>query len=261
MSNRRNKTRTMRTTQVTLGVVVTALALALLSSSSSCTAPVASGDHASRASDSVDADRALKLLMEGNERFVAGHRLSRDEPGRRAELARSQHPIAVIVSCSDSRVPPEIVFDQTLGDLFDVRTAGHVVGDLELGSIEYAAEHLHTPLIVVLGHQRCGAVTAAVSAAGHDPGDAEGHIAAIVKAIGPAVDHSKSLAGDAVENAMRANVRETVRQLRTSDPILSHLVHDGKLKVVGGRYDLDSGKVEILPADAAAAAAAADTHK
>jgi carbonic anhydrase len=243
---------------VTRAVVFAALALAILSSS--CTAPVVSGNNVPKASDSVDADRALKLLMEGNERFVAGHRLSRDEPGRRAELAKSQHPIAVIVSCSDSRVPPEIVFDQTLGDLFDVRTAGQVVGDLELGSIEYAAEHLHTPLIVVLGHQRCGAVTAAVSAAASpDPGDGEGHIAAIVKAISPAVAHSRSLPGDAVENAMRANVRETVRHLRSSDPILSHLVHDGKLKIVGGRYDLDSGKVEILPV--AADVAADDVHK
>jgi carbonic anhydrase len=225
----------------------------MLSSSSSCTAPaVVPGSNPAKAPDSVDADRALKLLMEGNERFIAGHRLSRDEPGRRTELAKSQHPIAVVVSCSDSRVPPEIVFDQTLGDLFDVRTAGHVVGDLELGSIEYAAEHLHTPLILVLGHQRCGAVTAAVSAAGadHASGQDEGHITAIVKAIGPAVAQTKSQPGDAVENAMRANVRETVQRLRSSDPILSHLVHEGKLKVVGGRYDLDSGKVEILPAAA-----------
>jgi carbonic anhydrase len=156
----------------------------------------------------------------------------------------TQKPIAVIVSCSDSRVPPELVFDQGLGDLFDVRTAGHVVGDMELGSIEYAAEHLGTPLIVVLGHERCGAVTAAVSG-----GEAPGHIPAVVKAIAPAVAETKSAGGDAVENAMRANVRDTVRALRSSDPVLSHLVHEGKLKVVGGRYDLDTGQVEILADD------------
>jgi carbonic anhydrase len=189
----------------------------------------------------VEADRALQMLTEGNGRFVAGRRMVRDEPKRRQELATSQAPIAVIVSCSDSRVPPELVFDQGLGDLFDVRTAGHVVGDMELGSIEYAAEHLGTRLVVVLGHARCGAVTAAVSG-----GEAPGHIPAVVKAIAPAVAETKSHPGDAVENAVRANVRDTVRALRSSDPVLSHLVHDGKLKIVGGRYDLDTGRVEFL---------------
>src|SRR3954471_10120329 len=118
--------------------------------------------HSSSAAP-VDADQALHQLMAGNKRFVAGHLRTRDEPPRRVELANGQKPVAVIVSCSDSRVPPELVFDQDLGDIFVVRTAGQVVGDLELGSIEYAVEHLGTRLIVVLGHARCGAVMAAVN--------------------------------------------------------------------------------------------------
>ena len=194
----------------------------------------------------VDANAMLQLLVDGNRRFVEGHLRARDELPRRRELVNGQKPIAVIVSCSDSRVPPELVFDQDLGDVFVIRTAGEVVGDLELGSIEYAVEHLGTPLIIVLGHQGCGAVTAAVKG-----GHAEGHIAAIVKAIEPAVKESKDEPGDAIDNAVRANVRDVARTLRASDPILSHFVHDGKVKVVGGRYDLDSGKVELLPDDAA----------
>jgi carbonic anhydrase len=187
----------------------------------------------------------MQQLMDGNQRFVAGHTRPRgDESRRRQELATSQKPIAVVVSCSDSRVPPELVFDQDLGDVFVIRTAGQVVGDLELGSIEYAVEHLGTPLIVVLGHERCGAVTAAVKG-----GEAEGHIPAIVKAIEPAVAESKGEPGDAVDNAVRANVRDVVRKLRSTDPILSHFVHDGKVKIVGGRYDLDTGQVELLPVD------------
>ena len=184
--------------------------------------------------------------MAGNARFVAGKRVVPDEPKRRQELAQHQNPVAVVVSCSDSRVPPEIVFDQDLGEIFVVRTAGNVVGDLELGSIEYAVEHLGTPLIVVLGHQRCGAVTAAVKG-----GEPEGHVAAIVKAIAPAVTESKDQSGDAIDNAIRANVRDVVRQLRTSEPVLSHFTHDGKLKVVGGRYDLDTGNVELIGDDKA----------
>jgi carbonic anhydrase len=193
----------------------------------------------------MTADQALARLIEGNERFKRGEaRFPTVQKEVLADLAKGQQPYATILGCSDSRVPPELVFDQDLGDIFVIRTAGQVVGDLELGSIEYAVEHLGTPLIVVLGHERCGAVTAAVKG-----GDAEGHIPAIVKAIEPAVAESKAEPGDAVDNAVRANVRDVVRKLRATDPILSHFAHDGKLKVVGGRYDLDTGKVEMLPAD------------
>ena len=137
----------MKLTVRLLGIVMmTAL-------SRGCTDMHAPADHIATSSGP---DQSLQMLMDGNQRFVGGHRQTHDEPRRRQELASSQKPIAVIVSCSDSRVPPEIVFDQNLGDIFVIRTAGQVVGDLELGSIEYAVEHLGTPLIFVLGHERCG---------------------------------------------------------------------------------------------------------
>src|SRR5262245_48102105 len=189
----------------------------------------------------VTADEALKLLSEGNERFVSGHPRSRaGDVARRAELAQSQAPFAVVVCCSDSRVAPELVFDQGLGDLFVVRTAGEVLGDPGVGSIEYAVEHLHAPLVVVVGHERCGAGSAA--AAG---GVAPGHVASIVKALQPAVQASRGQPGDAVDNAVKENVRELVEQLRTSEPILSEFAHAGKLAIVGAYYDLDTGKVEM----------------
>lgn len=199
-------------------------------------------EHGHGSSPHVGADEALKLLMEGNRRFVAGKTNSRSgEVARRAELATSQSPYAIIVSCSDSRVGPELVFDQTLGDIFVVRTAGEVIADPGLGSIEYAVEHLHSPLIVVLGHERCGAVAAAVAA-----DSAPGHIDAIVKALQPAVESTKGHPGDAVDNAVRANVLDVVHQLETCQPILAEFAHEGKLKVVGAYYDLDTGEVSVL---------------
>jgi carbonic anhydrase len=194
--------------------------------------------HAS--ATAVSADDAWRRLEDGNNRFATGHgRAVADYSSRRAELAKGQQPFAVIVSCSDSRAGPEVIFDQGLGDLFVIRTAGHVVDDEALGSIEYAVEHLGSPLIVVLGHSRCGAVTAAV-----EGGSAPGHIGAVVKAIRPAVEETRGQPGDPVDNAMRANVRDVARQLRESQPILAELVHEGKVRVVGARYDLDSGRVE-----------------
>lgn len=138
------------------------------------------------------------------------------------------------------RIPasPEIVFDQGLGDLFVVRVAGNVATDTEIGSLEYGAVHLHIPLLVVLGHESCGAVTAAVQG-----GEAEGHIAALVNLIKPAVDKSRGMPGDPVANAVRVNVQMVVQQLRSSTPVLSELVAQGKLKIVGGVYSLETGKV------------------
>jgi carbonic anhydrase len=200
--------------------------------------------HSQAHAGSINADEAMKLLTEGNERFVSGHPRSRaGDVARRAELTQSQSPYAVIVCCSDSRVGPELVFDSGLGDLFVIRTAGEVFADPGYGSIEYAVDHLHTPLVVVVGHERCGAISAAVAG-----GDAPGHIASIVKALQPAVQASKGEKGDAIENAVKEQVREVVARLQTTGPILSEQVHDGKLKIVGACYDLDTGKVEMLPA-------------
>jgi carbonic anhydrase len=192
----------------------------------------------------VSPDQALKRLMRGNARFVSGH-LAHAGPEEIAEargaVAKGQNPFAIIVGCSDSRVGPEIVFDQGVGDLFVVRTAGEVVDAAALGSIEYAVEHLGSPLIVVLGHERCGAVSAAVAGA-KEPG----HIAVVLRAIEPAVKQTKGKPGDPVENAVRAQALDVARQLQTAEPILAERVQSGKLKIVAARYDLDTGKVELL---------------
>ncbi|HXI85449.1 MAG TPA: carbonic anhydrase [Verrucomicrobiae bacterium] len=190
----------------------------------------------------VTADEALARLKAGNERFVTGKVIHPNEGAdRRAEVAKGQDPFAIIVGCSDSRVGPEVVFDQGLGDLFVIRTAGNVVDDVALGSIEYAADHLGVPLILVLGHTRCGAVSAAVAG-----GEAPGHVASVVKKIKPAVEETKGKPGDALDNAVRANVHHVVNQLRNTAPILSGLVKSGKLRVVGACYDLDTGRVALL---------------
>ena len=190
----------------------------------------------------VKPEEALKRLQDGNERFVAGTPTQTTKDAkRRAEVAQGQKPFAIIVSCSDSRVGPEVVFDQGLGDIFVTRTAGHVVDDVGLGSIEYAVEHLGATLILVLGHERCGAVAATVAG-----GEAHGHVRAIVKAIQPAVTKTKGQPGDAVDNAVRAQVSAVVRQLQQAELILAERVKAGKIKVVGARYDLDTGKVEVL---------------
>jgi carbonic anhydrase len=192
----------------------------------------------------VSPDEALKLLVEGNARFVSGH-LTHAGPEQIAEargtLSEGQSPFAVIVGCSDSRVGPEIVFDQGLGDLFVVRTAGEVVDATALGSIEYAVEHLGSSLILVLGHEHCGAVAAAVAGA-----KLPGHINAVLDAIEPAVKQTKGQPGDPVENAVRAQALDVAKQLQEAEPILAKRVESGKLKIVAGRYDLSTGKIELL---------------
>ena len=192
----------------------------------------------------VGADEALSRLLNGDKRFVAGK--SNEPTGaalveRRHTLAKEQKPFAVIVGCSDSRVPPEFVFDVTLGDTFVVRTAGEVVDAVALGSIEYAIEHLGTRLIVVLGHQRCGAVSAAVSGAAET-----GDIPDVLKAILPAVEETKAQAGDPIDNAVRANARDVAKHLQSASPIIAPLVKSGEVKIVAAYYSLDTGQVELL---------------
>ncbi len=191
----------------------------------------------------ISGPRALELLLAGNQRFVAGQpKRAHQDMARLSEVAKGQHPFAIIVGCSDSRVPAEIVFDQGLGDLFGVRTAGHVMGDATLGTIEYGVEHLGANLIVVMGHSRCGAVDAAVKG-GHAPR----HVDSLVNAIAPAVKSVKGEKGPLLYNSVLANVRMVVSELRTSHPVLSERVEKGSLKIVGAYYDLDSGKVNIVP--------------
>lgn len=198
------------------------------------------GNHAA----GIDADEALKRLLDGNKRYVSGHAKGPNRSAaRRAELAGAQHPIAVVVSCSDSRVPPELLFDQGFGDLFVVRTAGNIVDSIALGSIEYAVDHLGAKLIIVLGHERCGAVTAAMQG-----GDAPGNIKSVVDAIKPAVEKGKARHtghGEVLDTCIRSNVKQVAEKIRTTAPILSEAVEDGMVKVVGAYYDLDSGMVNM----------------
>src|SRR5215831_17379239 len=176
------------------------------------------------------ADAVLRDLQNGNANHANKHyRHPHQTPGRQHELASGQSPEAVVLSCSDSRVPPELVFDQGLGDLFVIRVAGNVPGNDEIASIEYAADHLHTPLVVVLGHQKCGAVEAAVQG-----GEAHGHLGPLLAMIQPAVTLAKKEPGDVMDNAVRHNVENVVQQLRHSNPVLGPMVDNGTLKILGG---------------------------
>ena len=196
------------------------------------------------APSSVTADEALRTLLAGNERFVRGHLTSvtsREIAQRRAELVHGQKPFAIVLCCSDSRVGPEIVFDQELGNIFVVRTAGEVLDAAGIGSIEYAVAHLGSPLLVVLGHEHCGAVAAAVADA-KEPGN----IADIVKAIRPAVEQSRELPGDPLANAIRANALDIAARLRNTSPVITEKVKAGKLSVIAAVLSLKTGQVELL---------------
>jgi carbonic anhydrase len=193
-------------------------------------------------SDVVSADEALKRLTEGNKRYVVGKFIRPHQTSvRRAELIDGQHPFAIVLGCSDSRIPVELVFDQGVGDVFVVRNAGNIADEVSLASIEYAAAHLHVSLIVVLGHGNCGAVTA--TAAG---GEMEGHLPAVASAIRPAIEKVKGQEGDLVDNAARANAVMVADKLKASKPVLSDLVKSGKLTISAAFYDIESGKVEFI---------------
>jgi carbonic anhydrase len=208
------------------------------------------------ASDVSASRPPLDRLMDGNARFESGKTLHPNQSvERRNEEAKTQHPFAVIVSCSDSRVSPELVFDQGIGDLFVVRTAGNRLDDLELASIEYAIDHLHCPLVVVLGHERCGAVGAAIEAEsgagadhGHDASAVASHIPELVKALHDAVVRAKGKPGDALDNTVVANIRIVTAQLPVLSPMVGEHVKAGTVKVIGLRYDLDTGAVTAVDA-------------
>lgn len=191
---------------------------------------------------SLSGEQALKELLSGNERYVTSQPIHPHQTAeRRSELARGQHPFAVILGCADSRLSPEIIFDQGLGDLFVVRVAGNIVDDAILGSIEYAVEHLHVPLLVILGHSKCGAVAATVAG-----GKLEGHLPSLVQAIQPAVERARDQEGDLLDNAVRANAKMMAAQLNVSEPVLAKFVKAGTLKVAAAYYDLASGQISIL---------------
>jgi carbonic anhydrase len=193
-------------------------------------------------------DESLRLLLAGNQRFVKGQILNpRRAPADFSPLAKAQYPHAVIITCSDSRVSPEILFDVGVGELFVVRVAGNVVdgaGVTVKGSTEYAIAELDVPLVLVLGHSNCGAVKAAIqhiNAKDSLPGAING----LVELIKPAVTQSKGQPGDPLENAIIQNVKNGVARLQGLEPILAPRIKDGKVKVVGAVYDLKSGAVTL----------------
>jgi len=197
----------------------------------------------------ISGKEAVQMLIDGNKRFTTGKLAVKDVgSGRREELAtKGQKPFAVVITCSDSRVPPEILFDQALGDLFVVRTAGNIVDPIAVGSVEYAVEHLNTPLVVVLGHEKCGAVIATV-----DGGDAPapGSIGSIVEKIKPSVQKAMAAGAEGTELyeiSCNENIKATIAEIEKSH-IIEHFVKDGKLTVTGAKYFLGSGEVEFDPA-------------
>lgn len=208
----------------------------------------------------ISPDEALERLVEGNKRYVenqmSGGKLC--DATARTSLAKSQKPYAIVLTCSDSRVPPEIIFDKGLGEIFVVRVAGNIPDPVVLGSIEYAAEHLGSPLVVVLGHERCGAVAATVGAKGKSSGSP--NIDAIVKVIAPSIKKAAkdcdACKGEAkcadtkkdvfVECVVDANAKTVAAGLTKKSKILKHMVEEKKLKIVAAKYDLDDGLVTLF---------------
>ena len=188
--------------------------------------------------EGVSPEQAVSALHGGNDRYVHDHLAAKHFPAERRALTTGQQPYAIVLSCSDSRVPPEILFDESLGKLFVVRVAGNVIDPVVLGSIEYAAEHLHTHLLVVLGHEGCGAVKATL-----DGGASPPNIAELTKRIAPAVEKTK---GKGMEAAVEENVRLQMRNALSESTVLSDLAAKHELQIVGAVYRLESGAVEWL---------------
>ena len=207
--------------------------------------PATSHDsHHAAAAGPPSADAVWGNLMDGNKRFVAGTLKGRKIVSLRQSLAASQHPNVVVLTCSDSRVSPELLFDQSLGDLFVVRSAGNIADAIGVGSIEYAVEHLGSSVLVVLGHTKCGAVTAACSGEKMPTSNLQ----AIVDKIGPAVTQAKgSGTGDAmIETAIKDNVHQSAHDVMASSEVLRHFKDDGKLTVIEAEYDIGTGEVTRL---------------
>lgn len=190
----------------------------------------------------IRAHEALARLLAGNKRYAEEQTLSPNRTvERRLKNLKSQSPFAVIVSCADSRVPPEVVFDVGINDLFVIRSAGNTLTDHTIASVEYAVKYLETPLVMVMGHEDCGMFVTAMKNNNQMPA----HMTILMDAIQPAVDKVKGWDGDPVENAIKANIEMEVMKLRSSDPLLSEKVKENKIKVVGGYYSIESGLVEI----------------
>lgn len=196
----------------------------------------------------MTADQALKALRDGNDAFMSGKvPKSENDRDRRLEIAKGQTPFCILISCSDSRVPPELLFGRGLGELFIVRNAGNTVDTTALGSIEYGVSQLGVPLVVVMGHEKCGAVAAAVSVV-EDNTVFAGAIGQMIEPIIPAVLTAKSKnSKNLLEDSVKSNIQRTVARLRSaSEPALMNPIKDGKVKVVGAYYSLENGKVEFF---------------
>ena len=198
------------------------------------------------------AQEALERLREGNRRFVAADRGLSADTGemRRSELLAGQEPFAVILGCSDSRVPAEMVFDQGLGDLFVIRVAGNIVAPSQIGSVEFAADRFHTRLVIVLGHTQCGAVQATLDELQQPSEHHSRNLASIVERIRPAVEdlvpHHRHDPATLMHEAIRANVRQSVRQVEQGSPILQELITSDGLLIVGAEYSLETGRVDFF---------------
>ena len=192
--------------------------------------------------EKINADKALEKLLAGNKRFMSKNFYHPNQTKeRQKEVIREQSPFAAILGCSDSRVPPEIIFDQGIGDLFVIRIAGNILSDAIKGSMEYAAGYLHVKLIIVLGHSNCGAVSAAITR-----GELYFNITSIVNYILPSVQKAKDMNGNFHENTIKLNILKSVEQLKKTPPILNKLSEQGEIKITGAYYDLESGSVEII---------------
>lgn len=199
----------------------------------------------------ISAREALQRLREGNGRFVSGERTSDVLGSRRSELTTGQAPFAIILGCSDSRVPAEIVFDQGLGDLFVIRVAGNIVAPSQIGSVEFAAERFGTPLVVVLGHSRCGVVLAALEELTRSKESQSRNMRSIVDRVRPSVECllATELRHDPealVEQAVRANVRVSANHLRHGSEVLEQLIQQSGFLVVGAEYTLETGIVDFF---------------
>ncbi len=192
----------------------------------------------------VDGNTAMNRLLEGNRRFMTGTLAAKDVGSARMATKNGQKPFATVLTCSDSRVAPEFIFDTNIGEIFVVRNAGNCVDVVTLGSLEYGTEHLHTPLLVILGHEKCGAVTAACSGEMHPP-----NIQAIVEKIGPAVARK---GGEGVESAISCNVELAAEEIRNRSDIISGLEINGHLKIVEMKYFFEDGRVHIMAQGAGA---------
>jgi carbonic anhydrase len=190
-------------------------------------------------------DAALKRLMEGNARYVDGVSRRHDFKHEREALAGGQNPFAAVLSCADSRIAPEYAFDTGRGDLFVCRVAGNFAGTETIASMEYAVAVLNTPLILVIGHDACGAVDATLKAL-KDNTSPPGHIPSLVDAIAPAAKAAMQQGGEVLDKAIRQNVVDTVAKLKSAAPVLSAAVEQGKLKIAGGIYRLNTGAVELI---------------